>query len=189
MTENAKFKLGGVNHLALVCADMKRTVEFYSGTLGMPLIKTLDLPGGSGQHFFFDCGGGNCIAFFWFPTAPDGVPGVSGPCAIPGIGDIVSATGSMNHLAFHVPVEEFENYRERLKADGVEVSNIMDHDESPAGVAKHFYDGVFIRSFYFKGPDEELLEFACWTKAFTEADVQHEPRTAAERRVPSTISG
>jgi len=43
---NEEFDLGGVNHLALVCSDMKRTVEFYTQVLGMRLIKTLDLPGG-----------------------------------------------------------------------------------------------------------------------------------------------
>ena len=64
---NEEFDLGGVNHLALVCSDMKRTVEFYTQVLGMRLIKTLDLPGGAGQHFFFDSGGGNALAFFWFP--------------------------------------------------------------------------------------------------------------------------
>ena len=41
----------------------------------MPLIKSLDLPGGMGQHFFFDAGNGDCVAFFWFADAPDGVPG------------------------------------------------------------------------------------------------------------------
>ena len=41
---NEEFDLGGVNHLALVCSDMKRTVEFYTQVLGMRLIKTLDLP-------------------------------------------------------------------------------------------------------------------------------------------------
>ncbi|ETZ96650.1 putative glyoxalase/bleomycin resistance protein/dioxygenase [Mycobacterium kansasii 662] len=30
------------------------TVDFYSNILGMPLIKSLDLPAGQGQHFFFD---------------------------------------------------------------------------------------------------------------------------------------
>ena len=68
---NEEFDLGGVNHLALVCSDMKRTVEFYTQVLGMRLIKTIDLPAGSGQHFFFDMGGGNALAFFWFPDAPD----------------------------------------------------------------------------------------------------------------------
>ena len=48
----------GINHLALVCRDMRETVKFYTEVLDMPLIKTIDLPDG-GQHFFFDCGGGN----------------------------------------------------------------------------------------------------------------------------------
>ncbi len=41
---NPEFELGGINHVALVCADMARTVDFYSGVLGMPLIKSLDTP-------------------------------------------------------------------------------------------------------------------------------------------------
>ena len=71
---NEEFDLGGVNHLALVCSDMKRTVEFYTQVLGMRLIKTINLPGGAGQHFFFDMGGGNALAFFWFPDAPERRP-------------------------------------------------------------------------------------------------------------------
>ncbi|WP_296372107.1 MULTISPECIES: VOC family protein [unclassified Pseudonocardia] len=185
---NTEFRLGGINHLALVCSDMRATVEFYSGVLGMPLIKTIEIPGG-GQHFFFDCGGGDCVAFFWFPDAPDGVPGVSAPAVRPGEGDIVSAVGSMNHVAFHVPVEEFEAYRERLAAKGVDVSPILDHDNSPSTVARRFHEGVYVRSFYFQGPDGELLEFACWTRAFTDADVSHEPRTAADRHVSAAARG
>ncbi len=66
---------------------MRQTVEFYTQVLGMRLIKTIDLPGGSGQHFFFDMGGGNALAFFWFPDAPDAVPGVSAPVTVPGLGE------------------------------------------------------------------------------------------------------
>jgi catechol 2,3-dioxygenase-like lactoylglutathione lyase family enzyme len=65
---NEEFDFGGVNHLALVCSDMKRTVAFYTEVLGMRLIKTINLPGGAGQHFFFDMGGGNALAFS--PTPP-----------------------------------------------------------------------------------------------------------------------
>ena len=64
--KNSQFELRGVNHLALVSKDMARTVTFYRDVLGMPLLKTLDLPGGMGQHFFFDIGNGDSIAFFWF---------------------------------------------------------------------------------------------------------------------------
>ncbi len=72
---NSEFELGGINHVALVCSDMEKTVDFYSNVLGMPLIKSLDLPGGMGQHFFFDAGNGDCVAFFWFADAPDRVAG------------------------------------------------------------------------------------------------------------------
>ena len=41
---NPEFELRGVHHLALVCRDMARTVDFYTGVLGMPLVKTIELP-------------------------------------------------------------------------------------------------------------------------------------------------
>lgn len=179
---NREFELGGINHVALVCADMQRTVDFYSGVLGMPLIKSLDLPGGMGQHFFFDAGNGDCVAFFWFTKAPDGEQGDTVPAALPGVGDIVTAVGSMNHLAFHVPAEKFDEYRQRLIDKGVTVGPVLNHDDSPSQVARTLHPGVYVRSFYFTDPDGILLEFACWTKTFTDADNAATPRTAAERR-------
>ena len=183
---NSEFALSGINHVALVCADMARTVDFYSNVLGMPLIKALDLPGGVGQHFFFDAGNGDCVAFFWFRDAPDAVPGISAPRHIPGIGDIVSAVSSMNHLSFHVPAERFDEYRQKLKDKGVRVGPVLNHDESDSQVAAELHPGVYVRSFYFHDPDGITLEFACWTKEFGDADVKTEPRTAADRRPPVT---
>src|SRR6202012_4869800 len=127
---NREFEFQGINHLALVSSDMARTVEFYSGVLGMPLTKTIDLPQGMGQHFFFDIGNGDCLAFFWFKGAPERAPGVSSPQALPALGSIVTAHGSMNHIAFNVPVEKFDDYVARLKAKGIAVSQIMNHDDS-----------------------------------------------------------
>src|SRR3954464_11654400 len=118
---NREFEIRGVNHLALVCKDMARTVAFYRDVLGMPLIKTLDLPGGRGQHFFFDIGNGDSLAFFWFPNAPEAVPAISAPADLPGGGDIRSAHGSMNHIALNVPAEKFDEYVEKLKAKGVQL--------------------------------------------------------------------
>ncbi|ROO90855.1 catechol 2,3-dioxygenase-like lactoylglutathione lyase family enzyme [Actinocorallia herbida] len=180
--KNTEFEIQGINHLALVCKDMKATIDFYSGVLGMPLVKTLNIPG-NGQHFFFDCGGGNCVAFFWFPDAPEGVPGISAPKTRPEQGELLSATGSMNHVAFHVPVDKFDEYYEKLQAKGVEVSPVINHDDSPSTIARRLHPGVFVRSFYFKDPDGALLEFACWMREFTAADATAEPRTAADRTV------
>jgi len=173
------FELSGINHLALVCRDMARTVDFYSGVLGMPLVKTIELPFGMGQHFFFDCGGGDCLAFFWFPDAPEPVPGVSAPAARPDQGELTSAIGSMNHVAFNVPAERIEDYRDKLLAAGVDCTEVANHDDSEYGLSKKMHPGVFVRSIYFQDPDGILLEFAAWTRALGPDDVRHEPATGA----------
>ena len=179
MGTDGPFELRGVNHLALVCRDMARTVDFYTNVLGMPLIKTIELPAGMGQHFFFDCGGDDLLAFFWFPSAPAGVPGVSAPAARPDKGDLTSAIGSMNHVAFAVPAEKIEEYRQRLIDAGVECSEVANHDDSEWGISKEVHPGVFVRSVYFQDPDGILLELACWTRALGGPDdVRHEPRRA-----------
>jgi catechol 2,3-dioxygenase-like lactoylglutathione lyase family enzyme len=176
--KNSEFELRGVNHVALVCKDMARTVEFYRDVLGMPLVKTIDMPGGYGQHFFFDIGNGDCLAFFWFSKAPQAMPGIASPAVLPTQGDMITAHGSMNHIAFDVPAEKFDAYVERLKVKGVTVSPVLNHDESPTQVSQTVHDGVFVRSVYFFDPDGVCLEFACWTRAFTDEDVAHEAMRA-----------
>ncbi len=178
---DSQFELRGVNHLALVSSDMARTVAFYEGVLGMPLVKTIELPAGMGQHFFFDCGGGDMLAFFWFPNAPEAVPGVSAPAARPDTGDLTSAIGSMNHVAFDVAPERIEEYRDRLVAAGVPCSEIANHDDSEWGISKTMHPGVFVRSVYFQDPDGILLELAATTRAFTPDDVRHPPATSRQR--------
>lgn len=172
---NTEFEIRGVNHVALVCKDMARTVEFYRDVLGMPLIKTIDLPGGSGQHFFFDIGNGDSLAFFWFPNAPAAAPGIASPSQLPGGGDIATAHGSMNHLAFNIAPEKFDEYVEKLRAKGVKLGPVLNHDNSPYQISAEVTDEVFVRSVYFWDPDGVMLEFAAWThKGFTAADVAHE---------------
>ncbi len=161
---NKDFELRGINHLALVCKDMARTVDFYQNVLGMPLTKTIDLPGGMGQHFFFDIGNGDSLAFFWFPEAPDAAPGVASPARMVGEGSIATAHGSMNHVAFDVAPEKMEEYRERLQARGIEVTAIVNHDNSPMQASPTLTDDVFVRSMYFFDPDGVMLEFAAWTR-------------------------
>lgn len=180
---NREFQVRGVNHLALVCRDMARTVDFYQGVLGMQLVKTLELPAGRGQHFFFDIGNGDCLAFFWFPDAPDPVEGQVTAAALPGEGDFITAAGSMNHVAFDVAPEHFDEYRQKLIDKGVRVSRVMNHDDSESTVSQELHPGVFVRSMYFRDPDGVLLEFAAWTRPLGPADVSHGPATAAGDRV------
>lgn len=37
------FQLRGINHLAIVCKDMIRTVDFYCNILGLESIETIEL--------------------------------------------------------------------------------------------------------------------------------------------------
>lgn len=177
MSESFEFR--GINHLALVSSDMARTVEFYEGVLGMPLVKTIELPVGMGQHFFFDCGGDDLLAFFWFPGAPEGVPGVSAPAARPDTGELTSAIGSMNHVAFSVPLDKIDEYRQRLLDAGIACSEVANHDDSEWGISREVHPGVFVRSVYFQDPDGILLELAALTRSFTPDDVRHEPVSAS----------
>lgn len=186
--KNSQFEFRGVNHLALVSKDMARTVTFYRDVLGMPLLKTLDLPGGVGQHFFFDIGNGDSLAFFWFKNAPEAVPGISSPEAIPTQGNFMSAHGSMNHIAFNVPAEKFEDYHQRLIDKGINVSQILNHDNSPSQVSAEMHEGVYVRSLYFSDPDGACLEFACWTRDFTPADVEHDPMNAEGVKVVGLVT-
>ena len=88
----------------------------------------------------------------------------------------------MNHLAFHVPAEKFDEYRQRLKDKGVRVGPVLNHDESERQVSATVHPGVYVRSFYFQDPDGITLEFACWVKEFTASDNQAVPKTASDRR-------
>jgi catechol 2,3-dioxygenase-like lactoylglutathione lyase family enzyme len=173
-----EFELRGIHHLALVCRDMARTVDFYTNVLGMPLVKTIELPFGMGQHFFFDAGHGDCLAFFWFPDAPEPAPGVASPRTLPDGGELVTAIGSMNHVAFSVAPEMIDEYLVRLRAKGVEAADIMNHDDSEFGVSRDPHEGTFVRSIYFFDPDGILLEFAAWTRPLGPSDVRHQAARA-----------
>jgi catechol 2,3-dioxygenase-like lactoylglutathione lyase family enzyme len=153
----------GINHLALVCRDMAETQDFYTGVLGMPLVKTITLPDG-GQHFFFDCGGGALLAFFWWENAPAAAPGIAAVEDFPK--KPMSAIGSMNHVAFEMDEDQLEASITALQAAGVHVSVpvVVNHDDSPAGVSRDLHPGVFVRSVYFRDPNGIMLEFACLTR-------------------------
>ncbi len=177
---NKEFDLQGVNHLALVCKDMARTVDFYTNVLGMPLIKTIELPNGMGQHFFFDLGNGDSLAFFWFPNAPEAAPGVAS--AAPGMLPGPSAHGSMNHVAINVPADRIDAYYEKLTAKGVKASRVISHDDSPMQASLEITPTTFVRSIYFFDPDGIALEFAAWTRTLgTPADVAVKAAKAVDK--------
>ena len=58
--------------------------------------------------------------------------------------------GSMNHVAFNVPADKMEEYRDKLQAKGVKTTQVLNHDDSRLQVSKEMHQGVFVRSLYFQ---------------------------------------
>ena len=200
---NTKFEFAGVNHLAPVCRDMKETVDFYHGILGMPLTLTTQwgTPDREQQIFFFDIGGGSHLAFMWQREPIPPAPGVASPAAfledtmsdltkltkeeIGKLPSAATAVGSNNHIALNIPEDKFEEYREKLIAEGVNVSEVkywtVDKQCRPVFVqdpATSPY--VFMKSVYFRDPNGIQLEFAAWTRAMTEHEGSLEGLSATE---------
>ena len=97
----------GIHHTALICSDVRRTVEFYQGLLGFPLIdmfENRDLPGST--HFFFDVGNGNTVAFF-------DLPGVD-------VGPYAEVFGGLHHLAISMEPQHWQEIRDKMDAQGVD---------------------------------------------------------------------
>lgn len=97
----------GIHHTALISSDVRRTVEFYQGLLGFPLIdmfENRDLPGST--HFFFDVGNGNTLAFF-------DLPGVD-------VGPYAEVFGGLHHLAISVEPPRWQEIRDQMDALGID---------------------------------------------------------------------
>jgi catechol 2,3-dioxygenase-like lactoylglutathione lyase family enzyme len=102
----------GVHHVALLCTDVERTIEFYQGILGFPLTELFENRDYEGStHFFFDIGNGNALAFFDFPDL--------------GLGDYAEVLGGLHHLALSVPPDVWEEKRAALEAAGVETHQVQ----------------------------------------------------------------
>jgi catechol 2,3-dioxygenase-like lactoylglutathione lyase family enzyme len=101
----------GLHHFALLSSDVERTIDFYQGVLGFPLVELFENRDYQGStHFFFDVGHGNLLAFFDFPGL-----------------DLTSykeVLGGLHHIAISVTPEAWEKLRGRLEAAGVTASEM-----------------------------------------------------------------
>ena len=178
---------GGINRIALVARDMAETVDFYTRVLEMPLVKTINLPNG-GQHFFFDTGNGGTVSFLWFPDAPKEAPGIGNVVVTPENQFGFTAVGSMNHLAFTVPLEKFDEYADRLRARGIKNLTIKNHNHPPFPPATaEPVAGTWVKSMYFPDPNGARLEFAAYTVPFTEDNLVCPPTDATGKHVKMEI--
>jgi len=97
----------GFHHVALICSDVERTVRFYQELLEFPLTEIFENRDYQGSnHFFFDVGHGNLLAFF-------DLPGLD-------LGSYAEVLGGLHHIAISVEPERWAHLRTKLDAAGVE---------------------------------------------------------------------
>jgi catechol 2,3-dioxygenase-like lactoylglutathione lyase family enzyme len=97
----------GLHHFALISSDVERTVRFYQGVLEFPLTDIFENRDYKGSnHFFFDVGHGNLLAFFDFPGLD--------------VGPYAEVLGGLHHIAISVTPERWAHLRGKLDAAGVE---------------------------------------------------------------------
>jgi len=139
----------GVHHLALTTEDMKGTTDFYTRILGMPLVHAMKVPPGLGtgpknrgnppyeeiRHYFFDMGNDSLLAFFEIPKGEEPAGNRN-------------AIGGMQHVAFTVTKERFDDICRRLEEH--QIPNSGPIPQLPGLLGVYFYDPNGIR-----------LEFAC----------------------------
>jgi catechol 2,3-dioxygenase-like lactoylglutathione lyase family enzyme len=97
----------GLHHVALLSSDVERTVRFYQGILGFPLTEIFENRDYEGSnHFFFDIGNGNLLAFFDFPGLD--------------LGPYAEVLGGLHHVAISVEPDKWKQAKQRLDEAGVE---------------------------------------------------------------------
>ncbi|MCA0351533.1 MAG: VOC family protein [Chloroflexi bacterium] len=125
----------GLHHITIVSADAQRTVDFYTGVLGLRLVKqTVNFDDPGSYHLYFgDQHGsaGTIITFFEWPRAPRGATGI----------------GGTHHLALSVANEQaLLKWKRRLLDAKVRVNGP--------------YDRNYFKSLYFRDPDGTIIEIA-----------------------------
>jgi catechol 2,3-dioxygenase-like lactoylglutathione lyase family enzyme len=171
--------------VALVCRDMAETVDFYENVLEMPLIRSMGI-GPRGQHFFFDCGNGATIAFFWFSNPPAFAPGIASQPLDLAKDGMMSAIASMNHLAIDIPAETFDDAVARLKSKGIEC-HVINHSDGEDGHPSNPTTQTWIRSVYFRDPNGISLELAALTRPFVDSDILVDPVNEKGQSVPRRV--
>jgi catechol 2,3-dioxygenase-like lactoylglutathione lyase family enzyme len=96
----------GIHHTALLSSDVEATIRFYQGVLEFPLTEIIENRDYAGSnHFFFDVGNGNLLAFFDFPGLD--------------LGPYAEVLGGLHHLAISVTPEKWAALRTNLDRAGI----------------------------------------------------------------------
>jgi glyoxalase family protein len=145
-----------IHHVTAIAGDPQRNLDFYTGTLGLRLVKlTVNFDDPGTYHFYFGDEVGRPGSILTFFPWPDGEAGRAG-------------TGQVNEVSFAVPPASLGAWIERLLSHGVKFE----------GPSSRFDDRVLS----FRDPDGLLLEIVASPRA-SGVDPWQEGPVAAEHAI------
>lgn len=150
-------RIEGIHHITLMCSDAQRTVDYYTGVLGLRLVKktvNFDDPGSYHLYFGNQLGTpGSVISFFAWPRAQPGHEGV----------------GGTHHFALLVETRDgLLKWKRRLTDRGIAVNGPLD---------RHYFESI-----YHRDPDGTVIEIATRGAGWTRDE--HPDRIGTEHRPP-----
>lgn len=203
MKENPIFNFKGIDHIALTISDMKRSVEFYNGVLGMPVLHTLEYANEEGdvigQHWFFGVGDPSNpdahIALFWWKDGYQNIPENEIYTGKRPAFKIAKPIGSILHFNFRVDSENLKPYAEKLKEKCIPFRHVTRYaaknsELQATGIVNLGMRGITSRneyhepekdwlmnSIYVIDPDGIELEFNAWAPEWRNWPADATPRS------------
>jgi catechol 2,3-dioxygenase-like lactoylglutathione lyase family enzyme len=96
----------GLHHVAFLSSNVEQTVRFYQDLLEFPLTDIFENRDYRGSnHFFFDIGNQNLIAFFDFPGLD--------------LGPYAEVLGGLHHIAISVEPDRWQRLKDKLDDAGI----------------------------------------------------------------------
>jgi catechol 2,3-dioxygenase-like lactoylglutathione lyase family enzyme len=134
----------GIHHVAIMSANMKEQLTFFTQVLGFPLKGLFEMHGvPGGKHAFLEMGPASYFSIVEL-AGIDEIPSTFG-ITHAGTGAGKCAAGTMQHLAFRAPDEAgLLALRDRIRSHGVPAIGPIGHG--------------FCKSIYFAGPEGLTLE-------------------------------
>lgn len=93
------------------------------------------------------------------------------------------AVGLMNHAAFRVRAEDFDDYLEKIADLGVRHTYIRHDTDNVTSFdpAEGANDKTFAMSVYFADPDGNIIEFCAWLPPYESLGVTLDPASPADQ--------
>ncbi|MCI0148834.1 VOC family protein [Paraburkholderia sediminicola] len=186
------FNFKGLDHIALTIGDMKKSIDFYHGVLGLPILHTLRYENAEGalvgQHFFLGVGAPDNpdahIALFWWK---DGYQTLSKEELTTGkkpANKFARPIGGMLHLNLRADADKMEAYANKLGSMGVPFRHVTRYAAGESEIqatgmvnvgmrgitSRDSYhlpgEGWLMNSIYVHDPDGIEIEFNAWASAW-----------------------